>query len=1242
MGIIMKYGELIQFDPIQTTIQLKDANKQESARSLVKSFVISEKMAEKINKIIFNQLQFENFADNKALWIIGNYGSGKSHLMSVISALAEYSELAENLTNENVKEAAKDIAGKFQVIRFEIDATTMILRDIIINQLEKGLEEKGVNYEFPPINEISSSHKPYFEAMMEKFHEKYPDQGLLLVCDELLDYLNSRDQQQLALDLPILRAIGEIAENTRFRFMAGVQEAIFDSSRLQFFSAEVRRIKDRAEQVLIAREDIKYVVAERLLKKTAQQQTQIRDYLQKFTKFYDKMNDRLDEFVRLFPVHPDYIDVFERVTGIENRQVLKSLSLNMEELLDKEVPEDTPGVLSYDAYWYELKDDTGFRTKTDVRKVIDCSDVLVSRIQQAYPDKKTRLLAERLIAALSMHRLAVGDVFIPVGATAKELKDSLCLYMPGIEEMPGDAAVNLETQIVTTLRKVYKTVNGQFISKNGDNDQFYLDLKKDQDYDAQIEQKADVLSDDSLNSAYRAAMLEILEQTDEKQDYISLWEHELKWPEHNINRPGWLFLGSPNERETAKPPLDYYMYFIQPKNPPKLRKQPDNDEVLFRITKADQEFDQELKFYAAAMDLFSNTTGAAKNIYKSKADDYLKKLTSWLNQNVREAYEVQYLDQKKSMMDWISGTSLRAITGISSDETLNVKDIFNAVASHILSDHFKSLAPEYPKFSQWITGDSMDEATKDVLRYLAGGAKTKRATAVLDAFLLLDGDKLSPSESTYAKTLLDYLKQKAEGQVVNASDLLFDVNTRLYFEPKTYRLEPQWLIVIIAVLVREGELELAITGKKFDASDITALANTSLDDLLNFKHIQAPKEFNIPALKHLFELLNMPPGLALNIQNGDEDVVREMQAKVTQLVQALVLSQQILRDRLPLWGQHVLGEAEAQDYKYKIDTIKEFIETLQRFKTPGQLKNLKISIDDIKKQKENIAAFLQLTQLSEIVKEFEGICSYLGQAQQILPVEHPWQEKIKLSGQELLNGLGDKEKRVDSSFKNKLLSTLQTLKTDYGHEFVKLYQRARLTLQEDKRKSLLNTDERLQTLEKLSSIELLPSSQFTKWRSQWAELKVAQAIEPKSLIVNPNPVSYDPRSEETQIPAINILDALDSQLDTMNNDWIVTLKTNLDDPFIQLELLKPEQKALIEKFINTNQLPSPLSTDFVEAVNQLLSGLEPVKISMDDFLDKLGGKGTPLTLSEITERFQKILSESCQGKDKNKVRLIIE
>ena len=43
----------------------------------------------------------------------------------------------------------------------------------------------------------------------------------------------------------------------------------------------------------------------------------------------------------------------------------------------------------------------------------------------------------------------------------------------------------------TVLREIHKTVSGQFISSNPDNRQFYLDLKKTDDFDALIEKRAE-------------------------------------------------------------------------------------------------------------------------------------------------------------------------------------------------------------------------------------------------------------------------------------------------------------------------------------------------------------------------------------------------------------------------------------------------------------------------------------------------------------------------------------------------------------------------------------------------------------------------------------------------------------------------------------------------------------------------------------------------------------------------------
>jgi len=61
--------------------------------------------------------------------------------------------------------------------------------------------------------------------MMAAFTEVHPNHGVLLVVDEFLDYLRSRKDHDLVLDLSFLREIGEVTKHLRFRFVAGVQEA---------------------------------------------------------------------------------------------------------------------------------------------------------------------------------------------------------------------------------------------------------------------------------------------------------------------------------------------------------------------------------------------------------------------------------------------------------------------------------------------------------------------------------------------------------------------------------------------------------------------------------------------------------------------------------------------------------------------------------------------------------------------------------------------------------------------------------------------------------------------------------------------------------------------------------------------------------------------------------------------------------------------------------------------------------
>ena len=244
----MKYADLIQFDPIETVVQLRDADKVAAARCLVSTYVISDTMADKLANLVFAHLQFEQPQDNKGLLIVGNYGTGKSHLMSVISAVAEHADLVQVLRHTDVAKAAGRVAGTFKVVRVEIGATTMSLRDLLCQEIEEHLAQLGVSFAFPSAGEVRS-HKPLFEQMMAAFQQRWPDHGLLLVVDELLDYLRTRTDHALILDLGFLREIGEVCRDLRFRFVGGIQEMLFDNPRFQFVADSIVCRRHRGQRL---------------------------------------------------------------------------------------------------------------------------------------------------------------------------------------------------------------------------------------------------------------------------------------------------------------------------------------------------------------------------------------------------------------------------------------------------------------------------------------------------------------------------------------------------------------------------------------------------------------------------------------------------------------------------------------------------------------------------------------------------------------------------------------------------------------------------------------------------------------------------------------------------------------------------------------------------------------------------------------------------------------------------------
>jgi hypothetical protein len=609
----MKYSELIQFDPIETVIQIRDADESEKARKLVQTYVMSDDMADMIKEKILSQLSLDEVIDNKGVFLVGNYGTGKSHLMSVISSVAHDASLLKELRNARFAESMRSIAGRFEVLRIEIGAVETSLREIIIKELERDLAKRGISYQFPPADAITSN-KDALAAMMTKFEEKYGDKGYLLVIDELLDYLKSRKQIDLMLDLGFMRELGEFIKNSRFRLICGVQEALFDNPAFSFVATTLLKVKDRFEQAIIRREDIAYVVAERILKKTAEQKARIREHLQNFCHLYGNMSERLDEFVDLYPIHPSYIETFQKVYLAEKREVLKTISATVKELIDADVPEREPGIKSFDSYWKYIKENMAKKAEPEIREVLTKSGVLEDIINRSFPKPVYKPMALQIIYALSVHRLTTGSLDVKAGMTAQNLKDDLCLFI----EMPVMEADFLLSTVHTVLKDIIQTVSGQFIEYNKDNEQYYLDLKKDIDYDAKIDQKALLLHDTQLNTYFYSVLYDLLDWN--APEYVTghkIYEYDLNWEEKNIFRSGYLFMGESNERPTAQPPRDFYVYFLPPYGPLTAKDEKKEDEVFFQFS-GDEEFKETLKRYAAAneMELLA-AQSETKKVYRS-------------------------------------------------------------------------------------------------------------------------------------------------------------------------------------------------------------------------------------------------------------------------------------------------------------------------------------------------------------------------------------------------------------------------------------------------------------------------------------------------------------------------------------------------------------------------------------------------------------------------------------------------
>ena len=87
-----KYSELFTLHPIETVIEINKADSKTEAKRLVSTFVITESLGQQITDVALPQLDFGSVVEGKGILVVGNFGTGKSHVMSFLSILAEHED----------------------------------------------------------------------------------------------------------------------------------------------------------------------------------------------------------------------------------------------------------------------------------------------------------------------------------------------------------------------------------------------------------------------------------------------------------------------------------------------------------------------------------------------------------------------------------------------------------------------------------------------------------------------------------------------------------------------------------------------------------------------------------------------------------------------------------------------------------------------------------------------------------------------------------------------------------------------------------------------------------------------------------------------------------------------------------------------------------------------------------------------------------------------------------------------
>lgn len=1222
----MKYNEILKFEPITDVIQFDLLDGVEYQKEVIRTFVYPDYFVDTIIPTIVQQLIPGN-RNQKGVQVIGNYGTGKSHLMSLLSLVAQNGDYLDLVSNQKTKETLAPIAGKFKVVRFEL-GTDKGLWDVVKYQLQDFLASVGVDFNFDP--DSKKMYRQQLEDMLDAFEEKFPDQGILLVIDEMLSYLQARTAAgNLAMDLPVLQALGQVCADSRFGFMFGVQEEIYKAKEFKFEAEMMLHVKDRYEDVTIRKEEVAYVVQNRLLRKTPEQKAEIRRHLEPFMALFADIHAHLDNYVELFPVHPSYFDNFQKIRiGRSQREILKTLSKQFAQIANDDVPTDNPGLITYDQYWDNMRQVTNLMAIPEFKTVADTVAQVHDKIEANFTGLRSRQvpLAKRIANATAI-KILQAELSKHHGARAEVLTDDLCFTARGIDERE----LLIDT-VSSCANLIVKATSGQYFEQDSTNGEYHLRTEGGVNFDQLISEYAERMNMPERDNAFFRFLIEAFNMSDSDpyRSGFRIYQHQLEWRSHKVSRDGYIFMGHPNEKSTTQPKQSFYMVFMPIFQDDKKKRNTDSDEIYFVMDGLSDEFKELVTKLGAAYVLMSSADSTQKPHYRNAYETLLKKTT--------QAFDACYLDATRV---YHSTNEPRILKTFQIPGNAGRLDKFDSVASEIFDAQFMEQAPHYPVFSnvsQIITKGNRDRYVSAAKAKIIRPAESNRdGEAVLSALGCYAMGEITTTDSIYAQSALTRLNDKGPGKVLNRDEIIAvlpNSDGRIW-RSIDFQIESDWEFLVLCAMVVTGEIEISLNNNEIlNASNIDKLRSLNNDDYFSFASIKKPKGINLPAVKAM-TIAFTPDHRDLSGQLDKQETYgiivnagRNLAAETQRFING-----NLMHGAIVISGVELMNDSEVINLRNNLKALSGFFDKFTTYTSEAKLKNMPFDVDTINRTKGYYNAMLDLDSRVKKAKQLDSEVGYLTQARIYVPDGSPLERSISAAVAKLHSILTSNTSPADVE---QYLRELAEVKAKYIEWYLKEYHKYCLNDIDNADKTNLLNSGYYRALEPLSQLPMLNGSAYTNLRGDLVRLKVADSNVSNTLQTIPY-AGFDPRNNPTQ-PSVH---ELRIQAEALHSYWVELIKKFIqeDETQANLKLMDPQARDYASRIVAGLE---PIdgyhaASAVAEFVKQLCKSLVQVRISPSDIASIFSH---PMTPGDAISAFERYIVAKTRGHNQNDVRIV--